>query len=74
LAEIKNAMRQKPKPTTKAAEEKPTYKLQLPKRKRVSPRQMIRRLLRSMLPMGEEERQLKEEQSLFGKDKNNRHQ
>ena len=40
---------------------------QLPKRKIVQERRKIRQLLRSMLPMEEEQRQIKEEQKLFHK-------
>jgi len=46
---------------------KPTYIQQLPKRKAVKDRKKIRQLLRSMLPMEEEQRQIQEEQKLFHK-------
>lgn len=45
----------------------PTYIQQLPKRKAVKDRKKIRQLLRSMLPMEEEQRQIQEEQKLFHK-------
>ena len=44
---------------------KPTDKEQLPKKKVIPERKKIKELLRSMLPMEEEQRQLKEEQNLF---------
>ena len=58
-------MRQRSKPIKEKAPDKPTYKLQLPKKRITPERQKIRQLLRSMLPMEEEQRQLKEEQNLF---------
>jgi hypothetical protein len=58
-------MRQRSKPIKEKTSDKPTDKLQQPK-KRVKPeRKKIRQLLRSMLPMEEDQRQLKEEQNLF---------
>jgi len=46
---------------------KPTYIQQLPRRKAVKDRKKIRQLLRSMLPMEDEQRQIQEEQKLFHK-------
>ncbi|TCD03131.1 hypothetical protein [Pedobacter psychroterrae] len=46
---------------------KPTYKQPLPKRKSVPERKKIRQLLRSMLPMEEEQRQYQEEQNFYYK-------
>ena len=51
--------------------EEPVTKLsyieRLPKKKIVQERKKIRQLLRSMLPMGDEQRQFQEEQKLFHK-------
>ncbi|MES2458862.1 MAG: hypothetical protein V4594_25150 [Bacteroidota bacterium] len=58
-------MRQRLKPTPKDTAEKLTHKQELPKKKIIPERKKIRQLLRSMLPMEEEQRQLKEEQNLF---------
>lgn len=59
------AMRQKLKPTQETTGDKLTRKY-LVQMKNIRPeRQKIRQLLRSMLPMEEEQRQLKEEQNLF---------
>ncbi len=46
---------------------RPTYIQKLPKKKIVQERKKIRQLLRSMLPMEEEQRQIQEEQKLFHK-------
>lgn len=46
---------------------KPTYTQQLPKKKVVPERKKIRQLLRSMLPMEEEQRQHQEEQNFYHK-------
>ena len=46
---------------------KPTYIQKLPKKKIVQEWKKIRQLLRSMLPMQDEQRQLQEEQKLFNK-------
>jgi len=46
---------------------RPAYSLQLPKKMIVKERKQVRQLLRSMLPMEDEQRQLQEEQKLFHK-------
>lgn len=57
------------KERTKADQSETTFKLtdkaQLPKKKVIQERKKIKRLLRSMLPMEEDQRQLKEEQNLL---------
>ncbi|WP_084286859.1 hypothetical protein [Pedobacter nyackensis] len=46
---------------------RPAYIQRLPKKKIVQERKKIRQLLRSMLPMEDEQRQLQEEQKLYHK-------
>lgn len=46
---------------------KPTYTQQLPKRKLIKERKKVKQLLRSMLPMEEEQRQFQEEQNFYHK-------
>ncbi|ATP57610.1 hypothetical protein CPT03_14570 [Pedobacter ginsengisoli] len=60
-------MREGSKPGREAAVYKLTYIQQVPKKKMISQRKKIRQLLRSMLPMGKEERQYQEERRLFHK-------
>ncbi|RKR81850.1 hypothetical protein BDD43_2011 [Mucilaginibacter gracilis] len=66
LWQIQNyAMRQNVKLSKDTKPDKLAYKEVLPKKKAIPERKRIRQLLRSMLPMEEEQRQLKEEQNLF---------
>lgn len=65
LAETNIAMRQRLKATQEKSPEKLTHKQQLPRKKIILERKKIRQLLRSMLPMEEDQRQVKEEQNLF---------
>ncbi|WP_147425601.1 hypothetical protein [Mucilaginibacter gracilis] len=58
-------MRQNVKLSKDTKPDKLAYKEVLPKKKAIPERKRIRQLLRSMLPMEEEQRQLKEEQNLF---------
>ena len=52
---------------TEIAVPKPAYTHQLPKRKVIQERKRVRQLLRSMLPMEEEQRQYQDEQNFYHK-------
>ncbi len=65
LANINHAMRTASKLKTQIEAPKPTYTQELPKRKVVKERKKVRQLLRSMLPMEEDQRQFQEEQNFY---------
>ncbi len=58
-------MRQKSKPAKEKTTEALSYKVQVPKKNATPERKKIRQLLRSLLPMEEYQREIKEEQNLF---------